>query len=441
MCVVSGNQIMSKSVYSFVSEDRLREDILKTAEFGTVQSEGGHGRTNHTGSGPNRKAREYLVARLEDAGLSVHVDAVGNIVGRWVPEGVDPNTAAVATGSHLDSVTKGGIFDGLLGVYAALESVRAMRAAEADVNRPIEVVAFTEEEGGRFSDGVLGSSVAIGETSVEDALSLTDDDGVPLEEALAEIGFQGTGRVDAAEWDSWLELHVEQGTRLEDDDIPVGIVTDITGTVRCHVEVDGEADHAGTTSMTERTDPLPAAAELVLDIEAAADDLVENCSETAVGTVGQFDIEPGSINVIPGSVHLGIDIRDVQADTMEAIVETVEDNLTRLERERNVETAFDRPYNIAPTSMAEQCVTAVRNAAEEMDVETKTLHSGAGHDTMQVAKVTDSGLIFAPSRDGISHSPQEWTDWDDCAVNASVLAEAIHSLSSPKRKTQVRKND
>jgi N-carbamoyl-L-amino-acid hydrolase len=431
---------MCNSVYSFVSEERLRKDILKTAEFGALRVGPGNGRTNHTGSEPNRKARDYLVSRLEDAGLSVRVDAVGNVVGRWIPEDVDDGVPAVATGSHLDSVTEGGIFDGVLGVYAGLEGVRAMQAADVDVSRPIEVVAFTEEEGGRFSDGVLGSSVAIGETSVEDALSLTDSDGTTLGEALEGIGFQGDGRIDAADWESWIELHVEQGTRLESADVPVGVVTDITGTIRCHIDIFGEADHAGTTSMEARTDALPAASELVLDLEREACRIVAEHSETAVGTVGQFDVEPGSINVIPGKVHLGIDIRDVHAESMELLVERVRDSLARLERDRHVETTFERPYNIEPITMADQCVNAVEKAADRIDIETIALHSGAGHDTMQIAKVTDAGLIFAPSRDGVSHSPLEWTDWSDCAVNASILAEALHDLASTTQKTRIHKN-
>lgn len=431
---------MSKSAHSFVSEERLRKDILKTAEFGALSADPGNGRTNHTGSEPNRKAREYLVSRLEDAGLAVHVDAVGNIVGRWVPDDVDPGVPAVATGSHIDSVTEGGIFDGVLGVYAGLEGVRALQAADVDVSHPIEVVAFTEEEGGRFSDGVLGSSVAIGETSVEEALSLTDNDGTTLGEALEEIGFRGEGRITPTEWDSWIELHIEQGTRLESADVSVGIVTDITGTVRCHIEVLGEANHAGTTSMKARTDALPAASELVLDLEQEVRRVVAERSETAVGTVGQFDVEPGSINVIPGKVHLGIDIRDVHSESMELLVERVKDSLKRVEHDRNVETAFERPYNIEPIPMADQCVNAVETATDRMDVETIELHSGAGHDTMQIAKVTDAGLIFAPSRDGVSHSPQEWTDWSDCAVNAGVLAESLHDLASTNQKTRVHRN-
>lgn len=421
---------MKETVYEFVDGNRLRDDILATGEFGQLPDYAGLGRTVHTGTEANKQAREYLVSRLEEAGLDVHVDAVGNITGRWVPNGVDPAVPAVATGSHLDSVTAGGIFDGVLGVYAALEAIRAMQMAPVDIERPLEVVSFTEEEGSRFSDGVLGSSVAVGDKSIEAALSLTDADGVTLKEALDAIGFLGEDRIDAAAWDSWLELHVEQSTRLEKASIPVGIVTDITGTIRCHVEISGEANHAGTTSMTDRTDALSAASELVLDIESSTQELVTTRGDTVVGTVGQFNVEPNAINVIPGKVTLGIDIRDVNYDSMESIVTSISESLTRLETERGVMTTFEQPYDIEPIEMNDRCITAIRDAASKAGIKTLELHSGAGHDTMLIAKVTAAGMIFAPSRDGISHSPKEWTDWSDCTASAQVLAESLSTLAN-----------
>lgn len=420
---------MHDDLHEHVDGDRLRDDILATAEFGNLPNEDGHGRTVLAGTEPNRRAREHFVERARDADLDVRIDGVGNVVGRWDPGGVAPNTPAVAAGSHLDSVTAGGMFDGVLGVYAALEAVRAMQAAGATPDRPLEVVSFTEEEGGRFSDGVLGSSVATGDRSIESALALRDADGVALGEALDRIGFRGEGRLDATAWDSWLELHVEQGTRLETAGVPAGIVTHITGTIRCHVNVIGEANHAGTTSMADRTDALTAASELALEIESTTRDINAR-SETAVATVGQFDVAPDAINVIPGEVTLGIDIRDIDYGTMEDIVSSIRDCLTRLEVERGVETTFERPYDIEPVSMSERCKTTLRDAAAGMGFDTCDLHSGAGHDTMNIATVTDSGMLFAPSRGGHSHSPAEWTAWSDCAAATRLLTRGLHELAT-----------
>ena len=408
-----------------VDAERLRADIEATGEFGRVESEVGWGRSVRCGTEANREAREYLVERLRDAGLAVDVDAVGNVAGRWTPDSADPEADPVALGSHLDSVPEGGIFDGPLGVYAALESVRTMQDAGVSPERPVVVVCFTEEEGGRFGDGLLGSSVATGERSVDEALALTDDDGTTLGDALDDVGFRGDGRLDASAWDAWYELHIEQDTRLESAGVPVGVVTTITGITHCHVEIRGEANHAGATPMTDRTDALAAASEFVLDVEATANEVVAEESETAVGTVGSASVSPNATNVVPGKVELGVDVRDVRHETMETIVESARASLSVLAADRGVETSFERPFDLAPTAMSERLRAAAHDAGDRAGIETLDLHSGAAHDTMHVASVTDACLLFAPSEDGISHNPREWTDWGDCATATRVLAGAV----------------
>ncbi|MFC7068519.1 M20 family metallo-hydrolase [Halobaculum lipolyticum] len=408
-----------------VDADRLRDDIEATAAFGDIDAAEGRGRTVLVGTEANRRAREYLVDRMDAAGLDVTVDAVGNVAGRWLPDGADPDAAPVAAGSHLDSVPEGGIFDGPLGVYAALEAVRAMQDAGVAPDRPVVVVSFTEEEGQRFADGLLGSSVAVGDRGVDEALALTDGDGTTLGEALESIGFRGEGRLDASAWDAFYELHIEQDTTLEDAGVPVGVVTTITGITHLDVEIRGEANHAGATHMHDRTDALAAAAELVLDVETAANAVVEASSDSAVGTVGSLDVSPNATNVVPGRVEAGVDIRDVEYESMETVVDAVGDTLARIEGERGVETAFERPFDLRPTPMAERLREAAHRAGDDAGLETMDLHSGAAHDTMHVASVTDASLLFAPSRDGISHNPREWTDWADCAAATRVLAGAI----------------
>jgi N-carbamoyl-L-amino-acid hydrolase len=323
----------------------------------------------------------------------------------------------------------GGIFDGILGVYGGLEAVRALQAADAEVDRPIEVVCFTEEEGARFSNGVLGSSVASGERAVEDALALEDENGVTLDAALSEIGFRGTGRLDASAWDSWLELHVEQGERLQEAGAAVGVVSAITGTIRCTVDIEGEADHSGCTAMAERTDALTAASELVLEVERATNEVATEHGDAVVGTVGKLDVAPNAINVVPGRVELGVDVRDVAYESMERIVERVRDCLAALEADRGVETTFERPYDIPPSEMSERCTAALRDAAAGIDVPSMSLHSGAGHDTMHIASATETGMLFAPSRGGFSHSPREWTDWSSCATATRVLTAGLATLA------------
>ena len=423
-----------------IDRDRLRDDVKANAAFGRIEAPEGRGRTVLTGTEANREARDHLRDRMAAAGLDVTVDAVGNVAGTWTPPSADPDAPPVAAGSHLDSVPEGGIFDGPLGVYAALEAVRAMRDADAAPARPVTVVSFTEEEGQRFADGLLGSSVAAGDRSVEAALALEDDDGTTLGEALDAIGYRGEDRrdvagsqpaaresesLDASEWDAWFELHVEQDTTLERAGASVGVVTTVTGITHCEAVVAGEADHAGATPMGERTDALAAASEFVLDVERAAEATVAEESETAVGTVGSLDVAPNATNVVPGRVELGVDVRDVEYASMERIVGAARESLDRLEADRGVETAFARPFDLRPTPMSERLRRAVRDAADAAGIEAIDLHSGAAHDTMRVADVTDAALLFAPSRDGVSHNPREWTDWDDCAAATRALAGAM----------------
>lgn len=407
-----------------VNKERLKADIEKMAEFGAISSSDGRGRTVLPGTSANRHARQYLVDRMEDAGLQVRVDAVGNIVGRWSPTDTPETRAPVATGSHLDSVPKGGIFDGVLGIFAGLESVRALSESEVTTDRPIDIVSFTGEEGTRFYDGVLGSSVASGLLSVEDALAATDE-GETLEESLEKIGFRGDGRIHAEEWDAWFEIHIDQTSILEDAGHPVGIITSIVGTTRCHITVEGEADHAGTTSMEDRLDPLPAASEIVLGVERSGRDMSDQVGDSAVTTVGSLVIDPGATNVIAETVELSVDIRDVTQENIEQMYESLHSLSVSIEANRGLEIDIDRPYSISPKSMSEELIQLLQRAVQRSGCTQMSMTSGAGHDTMQVANVTDTAMVFVRSRGGHSHSPQEHADWDDCVTATRVLANAL----------------
>lgn len=418
-----------------VSKDRLREDLLTNGEFGAVETEDGHGRTVLTGSEADRKAREHLVGKMEGLGMEVDIDAVGNIAGRWVPNSADPDVAPVAAGSHLDSVPNGGIFDGPLGVYSALEAVRAMQEAGAEPDRPVVVVSFTEEEGGRFDVGTLGSSVAIGDLHVEEALSLRDENGKTLEDHLKRIGFQGTGTLDVAEWDAWFEIHIEQSTTLERSDIPVGIVTAITGIKNCNVEIIGDADHAGGTHMDERSDALLGASEFITTVNEIAHEIVETESEFAAATVGSIEVDPNARNVVPGRVEINTDFRDTDVRIMEEIADRAEKSLARIAKRYDLSTELDRYRTIDPARMSDRCIAAIKKVGNDREIQTTELPSGGGHDSMNVARVTDAGMLFAPSRDGISHSPLEWTDWEDCAHVANVLLYAILDLAGADRES------
>ncbi len=411
--------------------NRLRSDMQDNAQYGATDGEDEHGRTVLTGTAADRQARKHLVGRFRDADLEVRIDPVGNIVGRYTPALCDPDAAPVALGSHLDSVPNGGIFDGPLGTYGALEVVRAMQESDVatKLSRPIEVVSFTEEEGSRFGFGTLGSAVATGRIDVSEALSLEDDTGTTLGDALEQIGFRGTAEVAPRTWDSWVELHIEQGTRLTAADAGVGIVDTITGIMNCHVKITGEADHAGSTSMADRSDALVSAAEFILAVEQAP---LESgtTSPTAVATAGKVTVEPNVRNIVPGAVRLELDIRDVDRAVMDQILESCRSSLSDLERRCGVGTALRLHRVTEPTQMDDRCLSAADDAVTARGIKSLRLHSAAIHDTANVADVTDTCLLFAPSVDGISHSPREWTEWDDCATATGVLADTVFQLAS-----------
>jgi N-carbamoyl-L-amino-acid hydrolase len=410
-----------------IDADRLKRDIEATAEFGAVASDAGRGRTVLTGTDADERARDYFVERLRDAGLDVTIDGVGNILGVWSPDGTAPTDAPVVAGSHLDSVPRGGIFDGPLGVYAALEAVRSIQASPHDPEHPLGVVSFTEEEGTRFPP-LLGSSVATGQRGLGDALLLEDDDGVSLESALESIEYRGKGRLDAERWDHWLEVHVEQGTRLIEAGVPAGVVTDITGISQLDVRFVGESNHAGTTPMESRSDSLVAAAELITAVESKARSLLAQ-SPSVVGTVGSVDVSPNATNVIPGQTTLGIDIRDVNRAMMDELQRHVETTANRIADERGLAVTVSTRIDVDPTPLDEKSMEAIHEGARNAGMDVIELHSGAGHDTMHVARATSAGMIFAPSEKGISHSPLEWTEWADCAAVTELLAETMVELT------------
>lgn len=410
-----------------VDQGRLREDIQTNGEFGAINTKEGHGRTVLTGSEADQRAREYFISRMEAIGMDIRVDPVGNIYGEWVSAATDPQAAPVVIGSHLDSVPEGGIFDGPLGVYGGLEAVRTIKQSDATPTRPLGVVAFTEEEGGRFDVGLLGSAVAAGRHSVEDALALTDDDGTTLEEHLESIGFRGNDDIAPETWNAFFEVHIEQGKQLEAAGVSAGVVTAINGLTNCEVHIEGRADHASIL-MSDRSDAMAAASEFILDVETAGQDLTLTDSDTAVATIGKVDVEPNARNVVPSEVRIRTDFRDVNYESMNEIVDRASKSLARIEHERNVETSIDRYRDQEPTLMSELCRTALEEGAHQASIGTMDLHSGGGHDTVNIATVTDAGLLFAPCRDGISHNPLEWTDWEDAAKATRVLTEAVGDL-------------
>ncbi len=366
--------------------------------------------------------RDYAIKLMQEAGLDTRIDTAGNIIGRLA--GTEDSLPAIALGSHTATVPKGGKYDGALGVMAAIEVIRTLKDQGHTTKHPLEVINFTNEEGTRFHRWLVGSRSMCGLLEQDD-LDAVDDDGFGLGPCLADIGGD-ISRIEEAkrstgELAAYLELHIEQGPYLHKSGNPIGVVTGITGRAVFEVEIEGKANHAGTTPMETRRDALVSASKLVLAIQKMAAEQ-EICR---VSTVGSIKAVPNAVNVIPGSATIGLEFRDTDMTALAA----AEHELRRITDEAiiNEEVAIDvqrhRFTSAVPISADMQAMVA--EAAENCGMAWEPLASGAGHDAQAVANIAPVAMIFVPSVDGISHSPEEYSTPQDCANGAQVLLELL----------------
>jgi N-carbamoyl-L-amino-acid hydrolase len=367
---------------------------------------------------------------MDDAGLNVRIDKVGNIFARR--EGRSQR-GAIMVGSHLDSVINGGMFDGALGVIGALEAVRRVDEEGFQSYRPIEVAVYTGEEGSAFLPGLLGSSVLAGKLSAGDALSTKNGKGETLETALWRMGFKGDFEKEMNDVEYSLELHIEQGPLLHSTGVHLGIVENITGIGWIIATIQGVENHAGTTPMKMRKDALVAAADIVTLVNKRANELADQSDGSCVGTVGKLNVFPSGTNIVPGKVELGVDIRDVVKENMEKFMKETLDALKSLEERYGVKVITNVPITHMPTPLSKEVVDTIEKTAQEVGVTAKRMNSGAGHDSQNIAKRVKAGMIFVPSVNGISHSPMEWTEWEDIERGVKVLTQTIKNLSRPNR--------
>lgn len=418
------------------TRDRLREDLIATGSFGrTVQVRIDRyelldrhcGVTRPTGSEGNKKIRDYAVDRMKEAGLTVRIDRVGNIFGRKDSNKKDRGT--ILCGSHLDSVINGGMFDGTVGVFGAIEAVRRMNDAGFKHARPIEVVVFTAEEGSAFKQTLLGSSVLVGKINPNEALSIKNDSGETLGEALQKIGYRGTFQKDLSDVEYMIELHIEQGPILHGERIPIGIVENITGIIWMIITIEGQGNHAGTTPMFMRKDALVATSELIAFINKRACEMSSEKSMSMVATVGRLSVFPNGINIIPEKVEMGIDIRDVVLENMESLRNEILEHVENLKRKFNMVVDVKIPVIHHPMSLSSEVAQVIEKSAASQGIRSKRMNSGAVHDSQNLAEKVKTGMIFVPSVRGISHAPMEWTEWDDIEKGVQVLTRTIMNLS------------
>jgi allantoate deiminase len=375
-------------------------------------------------SAPEAAARELVGGWLADAGLTVRVDAAGNLRARTAA--ADPTAPAVLTGSHLDTVPRGGCWDGSLGVVAAVEAVTAL--AGVRTVRPVEVVAFAAEESPRFRQSAyrFGSRAMAGLVGPADAAALADDDGITVAAAMRAVGLDpdrlDEARIDPAGVHALVELHIDQGRTLSTLDRPVGVVTAITGSRRTMHEVLGRADHSGAARMADRRDALAAAAELVLAAERVAGDEL-------VATVGWLRVEPGAVSVVPGRVEFTLDLRSVSEPVLLAGATAADAAFREVAARRDVALTGTPIRDVRPVAMSPVVRDAITAAAAAVGVPVADVPSHAGHDAGTLAPSVPTGMVFVRNASGRSHSPAEDVHWPDAVAGAEVLAETLLRLA------------
>ena len=392
------------------------------------------------GEGINRLAftdadwegRQYIIDRMTDAGLTVETDDFGNVIG--YKSGKNPELPVVMMGSHTDSVPNGGNYDGVVGVLSALEVIRSMIDDGYEHDHTIAVVSFMCEESGRFGNATLGSKAMRGELTLQDLHRLVDKQGISLYEALKGRNLNPDGIETMAykgPVKSFTEIHIEQGKVLEHEQKTIGIVTGIAAPERFYVTIRGNADHSGATPMNLRHDALCGAAKIILGIEEIASMQEE---PPVVGTVGVVEVTPGAMNVIPGAVKLGVDIRSISKAARNSVVTLVKEFIDITAEKRGLSYTIETIAQDYPVEMHPAMIREIEEAVKSVGVEYMTMPSGAGHDAMHWAEVVPTGMIFIPCRDGISHNPAEFTEMDDIVTGVEVLDKVLRKLSLEETK-------
>ena len=406
-----------------VNAQRLREDIDALAKIGRHED---HGIYRMSFSPGDMAGREWLRQRIADSGLTLHQDGAANISARlnW-----NDKTPGVVAGSHIDTVPGAGHLDGALGVVCALEALRVLQEQDVALRRPLEALAFTDEEG-RFG-GMFGSQAIAGLVTPEYLHNACDLDGVSLVSAMAEHGLDAREALHAqrspGSIHAYVELHIEQGPVLDRKGVSIGIVDAITGLFKWEITLSGAANHAGTTPMDMRSDAFQGLAEFAGEIDRV---LEEYGSPRSTATIGRVELIPGAANVIPGQVIFSLDVRDADDATLQMLAEAFNRTLSAIARRRGLMFEFAVLSELAPVRCAAQVLQAIEQSVENAGLSSTHITSGAAHDAQIIAGIAPAGMIFVPSKEGRSHSAAEWTAWADIEAGANTLLNTLRRLAS-----------
>jgi allantoate deiminase len=394
--------------------------VLELAKYG-AHGETGVWRTVYSPEWVD--AQDQVASWFEDAGIDVRRDAVGNVWGRVEGEG-----PAVVSGSHIDSQTPGGRYDGALGVIAALVAVRALREQFGRPQRPLEAVSLCEEEASRFhATNFWGSRAIIGAIGPDQPEAIRDVNGVSIGEAMRTVGLD-PDRIPSAARDDighWIELHIEQGPVLEEEGLPVGVVDAITAIRHYVVHLVGRSDHAGARPMKGRLDPLAGFAEIATAVIGVA----LETEAPAVTTIGRVHVEPNLPSAVPDSVTFTLDSRHPDQDVVAAQHARQEELMREIAERRGLEISWQVPLDLPACPCDPEVVEALERSAEAQGIPFRRMHSGAGHDTQNIAGKAKVAMVFARSKDGRSHTPAEFTSVEDAVAAIRVLAGALHALA------------
>ncbi len=400
-----------------VNGDRLNRSITQLAEIGKLPG-GGVSRLAFTPE--DLLARQLVQSWMVDAGMTVRIDAAGNIIGTYA--GQREGASALATGSHIDTVPVAGRYDGVLGVLAGIEVVRVLHENAIRLAHPIEVIVFTDEE-----CSVIGCKAMAGNV-VNDPEYYRRNDGTPIQTCLERIGGNWskltTAQRDAGEIAAFVELHVEQGGVLESTGAEIGVVKGIVGQYRFAVTVTGRPNHAGTTPMTMRKDALVAASQVVL----AVNKLGVDTPGEQVATVGYFNVSPNAVNIVPARVDLKIDLRDLSQSHLDDLVEQMRQQFAQIAAATQTEIVMTQALHVLPTLAEPKIQDAIAQVCQKLSLSYCHLPSRAGHDAQEIGRFADMGMIFVPSLAGISHAEDEYTSPEQCTQGANVLLQTFLQL-------------
>jgi N-carbamoyl-L-amino-acid hydrolase len=405
-----------------INAERL---LGRLRELGQIGRDGDGRFARLAASDADKAGRDAFVAWIRAAGLEVAVDRIGNIFGIW-KDNANTNQAPVLLGSHVDTVINAGIYDGCYGVLSGLEVIDTLKAAGYVPARPIAVAAFTNEEGVRYAPDMMGSLVYAGGLPVEQALATVGTDGTVLGAELERIGYAGAEEPGFLKPYAYVELHIEQGPVLEREGVPVGAVENLQGISWQRVTITGEANHAGTTPMSMRRDAGHAAARVVTFLR----DRARNANTPTVATVGTMSFEPNAINVIPSRATFTVDLRDPDEQRLQAEEAALAAYLKELAVVEDVTISVERLARFEPVTFDSRIVELVEEAARRRGAASKRMTSGAGRDAQMIARIAPSAMIFVPSISGISHNPREHTPDPDLVAGANILLDVTAQLAA-----------